>query len=77
MWEKKKGEGVGVVMREIEDRMIMREIEDRSMEEIKLTREMEARLRHNKGDILTVKITEDRTEWWVTLVYMGVESWRN
>ena len=65
MGEKK---GVGV---------IMREKGGRSMEEIKLTREMKDRLVHNKGDILTVKIKEDMTARWVTIVYMEVESQRN
>ena len=37
------------------------------MEEIKLTREMEDRLGSNKSYILTVKIKEDRTKWWVTV----------
>lgn len=58
-------------------RVIMREKEGRSVEEIKITREMEGRLGHNKGDMLTVKITEQWNVWWVTVVYMGMESQRN
>ena len=61
----KKGGGWGV---------IVREKEGRSIEEIRLTKEMERGLGYNKGDIVTVKIREDKTEWWVTVVYMGVEG---
>ena len=61
----KKGGGVGV---------IMREREGRSIEEIRLTEEMERGLSYNKGDIVTVKIREQECEWWVTVVYMGVEG---
>ena len=61
----KKGGGVGV---------IMKEKEGRSIEEVRLAREMEDRLGYNKGDILTVKIKEQESDWWVTVAYMGVES---
>ena len=61
----KKGGGVGV---------IMKEKEGRSIEEVRLASEMEDRLGYNKGDILTVKIREQKTDWWFTVVYMGVEG---
>lgn len=51
--ERRKGEGVGV---------IMREEGGRSIEEIKLMRKIEDRLGHSKGDILTVNRTEHGTE---------------
>ena len=54
--------------------MIMREKKSKSIKEIKLMREIEGRLGHNEGGILTVIITEHETEWWVTVVYKGVES---
>ena len=38
----------------------MKEKEGRSIEEVRLAREMEDRLGHNKGDILTVKIKDMR-----------------
>jgi len=64
----KKGGGVGI---------IMKEKEGRNIEEVRLARETEDRLGHNKGDILTVKIKEHKTEWWITVMYMGVESRMN
>lgn len=64
----KKGGGVGI---------IMKEKEGRSIEEVKLAQEMEDRLCHNKGDVLTVKMKEQGIDWWVTVVYMGVEGRTN
>ena len=62
----KKGGGVGVVF--------MREKGGRSIEEVRMTENMEVGLRHNKGDTVTVKIREHEADWWVTVVYMGVEG---
>ena len=64
----KKGGGVGV---------IMKEKEGRSITEVQLCKETENRLAHGKGDIITVKIKDMREVWWVTVVYMGVESTEN
>ena len=57
----KKGGGVGV---------IMKEKEGRSIEEVNLTREIESGMRHNKGDIVRVRIREHEIDWWVTVVYV-------
>ena len=64
----KKGGGVGVIMKEKGDRRIT---------EVQKVKDMKTNLGFIRGDILTVKITEGREEWWVTVVYMGVEGREN
>lgn len=63
---RKEGGGVGV-----------KEKEGRSMSEVQLCKEMENRLTHGKGDIITVKIKDVKEVWWITVVYMGVEGPEN
>lgn len=64
----KRGGGVGILVKEKTDRNIT---------EISLQEQTESKLGYNKGDIITVKIKEDKVEWWVTVVYMGVEGMEN
>ncbi|KAG0715447.1 hypothetical protein GWK47_011916 [Chionoecetes opilio] len=61
----KKGGGAGILMKEKAGRTI---------EEINPTRDIENQLGYNKGDIVTVKVREQKEVWWVTVVYMGVEG---
>ena len=50
--------------------------EGRQIEEIRL-KEDGAYLGSGKGDIITVKLTENCKCWWITVVYMGVEGAEN
>ncbi|KAG0726595.1 hypothetical protein GWK47_036224 [Chionoecetes opilio] len=61
----KKGGGAGILMKEKAGRTI---------EEINPTRDIENQLGYNKGDIITVKVREQKEVWWVTVVYMVVEG---
>ena len=38
---------------------------------------MENKLNHSKGDIINVKLTDNKDVWWITVVYMGVEGREN
>ncbi len=38
---------------------------------------MENKLNHSKGDIITIKLTEQKDTWWITVLYMGVEGREN
>ena len=64
----KKGGGVGMLIKEKEGRQIM---------EVILHEDLEHRFGYNKGDLITVKINEEKEEWLVTVVYMGVEEEEN
>ena len=57
--------------------MIVKEQCSRRVEEIKLSDEMENKLNHSKGDIINVKLTDNKDVWWITVVYMGVEGREN
>ncbi|XP_050706159.1 uncharacterized protein LOC126991439 [Eriocheir sinensis] len=64
----KKGGGVGVIVKERAGRKVT---------EVDLLEETEKKLGYNKGDLITVKVTDLKEEWWVTVVYMGVEGAEN
>ena len=49
----------------------------KSLEEVKLSDEMENKLNHSKGDIITVKLTYHKDTWWITVVHMDVEGQEN
>ena len=63
----KRGGGVGIIMQEKTGRLF---------EEIQI-KDDGVKLGIEKGDIMTVKVTEKREIWWISVVYMGVENSEN
>lgn len=64
----KKGGGVGA---------LVKEKEGRNVAEVCLQEETECRLGYSSGDIITVNIRDEKEEWFVSVVYMGVEGAEN
>ena len=64
----KKGGGVGAIVKERAGRKVT---------EVGLSEETENNLGYNKGDLITVKVTDQKEEWWVSVVYMGVDGAEN
>ena len=54
--------------------VLVKEKEGRPVSEVCLQEETESRLGYSNRDIITVSIRDEKEEWWVSDVYMGVEG---
>lgn len=63
----KKGGGVGIIMKKKTGRKL----------EVRSPGEKQSNLGYSKGDMMTVRITEGKDEWWITVLYVGVEGREN